>query len=191
MREFPIRRRVLMDGATRVVSLSTAEATMCGRRNRVLPLLLLGSLATTTGLAGQAPPDVCSLATSEEFQRAHGVNPKIGILPDTPEYTKVSWGHHCDFSQGAIDLFTSKAELERVLGLTHATKDRAAVSGLGKSAFFTVVYPGDKYRERGLLAIDTGKQLVAVSLDHDEADPVATTRPKLEGLAKLVLPRLE
>jgi hypothetical protein len=189
MREFPLRRRVLKDGATCVVT-STAEATMRGRRNRTLPLLLL-SLAAAGGLAAQAPLDVCSLATSEEFQRAHGVNPKIGILPDTPEYTRVSWGHHCDYSQGAIDLFTSKAELERVLGLTHAAKDRAAISGLGKSAFFTVVYPGDKYRERGLLAIDTGKHLLALSLDHDDADPVANTRPRLEGLAKLVLPRLE
>jgi hypothetical protein len=164
---------------------------MCGRRTRTIALVLLASLLCAGELVGQAPANACSLATSEEFQRAHGVNPAIGILPSTPEYTEVSWGQHCDFPEGAIDLFTSSAELERVLALVKAPKDRTPVPGLGKRAFFTVVYPGDQYRERGLLAIDTGSKLVAISMDHDEKEPVTATRPKLEELAKLVLPRLK
>ena len=78
-----------------------------------------------------------------------------------------------------------------MLGLVQASKERVPVSGLGKRAFFTVVYPGDEYRERGLLAIDTGSKLIALSMDHDANEPVAATRPKLVGLAKLVLPRLK
>ena len=106
----------------------------------------------------------------------------------------MSWGPHCDFSDGSIDLYTTKspsAELERVLGLTNAIKQRTPVSGLGKRAFFTVIYPDDQYRRRGLLAIDTGSHLVSISMDHRQGEPVETTRPKLEGLAKLVLPRLK
>jgi hypothetical protein len=164
---------------------------MCGRQTQAMAPLVLALLVSATGLSAQATADVCSLATSEEFQRAHGVDPRIGVLPDTPVYTEMSWGPHCDFSYGAIDLFSSSKELDRVLGLVQAPKERAPVSGLGKQAFFTIVYPGDKYRERGLLAIDTGSKLIALSMDHDDNEPVAATRPKLEALAKLVLPRLK
>jgi hypothetical protein len=164
---------------------------MCVRQVRTIVLTVMSIVLRTTGPSAQAPADVCSLASSEEFQRAHGVDPRIGILPDTPTYTAMSWGPHCDFSYGAIDLFTSSKELDRVLGLVQAPKERAPVSGLGKRAFFTIVYPGDQYRERGLLAIDTGSKLIALSMDHDDNEPVAATRPKLEGLARLVLPRLK
>ncbi|HKU59941.1 MAG TPA: hypothetical protein VJQ44_01895 [Gemmatimonadales bacterium] len=86
------------------------------------------------------------MATGEEFQRAYGVDPRIGILPSSPEVTQMSWGPHCDFPDGSIDLFTKKspsADLDRVLALTKAPKQRTPVAGLGKRAFFTEVYPGD------------------------------------------------
>jgi len=164
---------------------------MCGRQTRTIAPLVLTLLLSTTGLSAQAPADVCSLATSEEFQRAHGVDSLMGIFTEAPVYTAMSWGPHCDYSYGAIDLFSSSKELDRVLGLVQAPKERIPVSGLGKHAFFTIVYPGDQYRERGLLAIDTGSKLIALSMDHDTNEPVADTRPKLEALAKLVLPRLK
>lgn len=145
--------------------------------------------------ASQAPAtDPCSLSTSEEFQRAYGVDPRIGLLPDTPELTQMRWGPHCDFANGSIDLFTTKtpgAELDRVLELTEAVKQRTPVQGLGQRAFFTIIYPDDEYRRRGLLAIDTGSHLIAISMDEHRGEPIESTRPKLEGLAKLVLPRLE
>ena len=157
-------------------------------------LCALATVAQTACAQAAASIDPCSLATSEEFQRAYGVDPRIGIIPSTPELTQASWGPHCDFSDGSIDLYTTKppsAELERVLGLTNAIKQRTPVSGLGKRAFFTVIYPDDQYRRRGLLAIDTGSHLVSISMDARQGEPVETTRPKLEGLAKLVLPRLK
>jgi hypothetical protein len=164
---------------------------MYGRWTPAIPLLLAASVTCASSLAAQAPANACSLATSEEFQRAHGVNPAIGILPSAPEYTEVRWGQHCDYPQGAIDLFTSSAELERLLVLVKAPKERSPVPGLGKRAFFTVANPGDQYSERGFLVIDTGAKLVAISMDPDQQEPVSATRPKLEGLAKLVLPRLK
>jgi hypothetical protein len=166
---------------------------MCGRQTWTILPVFLASLACTATLAAQGPEDACSLLTDEEFQQAYGINPQIGIIPSTPELTEVTWGQHCDYADGSIDLFTTKsptAELDRVLGLTKATK-RTPVPGVGDRAFFTVVYPGDVYRERGFLAIHTGSRLVALSMDHKQGEPVETTRPKLEALAKLALPRLK
>ncbi|MFL5519195.1 MAG: hypothetical protein ACJ8DJ_23800 [Gemmatimonadales bacterium] len=161
----------------------------------------MAGLACALAFAAQAAAaqavatiDPCSLATNEEFQRAYGVDPRIGIIPSTPELTQMNWGPHCDFSDGSIDLFTTKspgAELDRVLGLMEASKQRTPVSELGKRAFFTEIYPSDKYRHRGLLAIDTGSHLLAISMDVREGEPGGTTRPKLESLAKQVLPRLK
>lgn len=164
--------------------------------------VLLASAICAPALAAQGAPagrggpgsDVCSLATSEEFQRAHGIIPQIGVLPDSGVTTQVTWGWHCDYSDGAIDLFMTKspsAELERVLTLTNAPKQRTQVPGLGHPAFFTGVYPDDKYRRRGLLAINLGSRILALSMDAEEGQTIESTRPKLEGLAKLILPRVK
>jgi hypothetical protein len=66
-----------------------------------------------TPLASQAAPaagsDVCSLAGNDEFQQAQGVDPRIGIIPDDPVATEMVWDPHCDYTAGAIDLFTKKS----------------------------------------------------------------------------------
>jgi len=170
-------------------------------RRRVGIGLLAGAVASTA-LGAQAAPagkggsasDVCSLATDAEFQKAHGVNPAIGIIPSTPEPTQMVWGPHCDYSHGAIDLFTAKtpsAELDRVLTLTKARTQRDPVPGLGKRAFFTVVYPGDQHRQRGFLAVFLDSKIVTLSMDPSDNETPEATRPKLEGLAKLVVPRVK
>jgi hypothetical protein len=171
---------------------------MCRQRTRTIGPVMLATVACATILTAlpaaaqtAAADNVCSLATSEEFQRAYGINPQIGLLPDTAVFTPMTWGQHCDYADGSIDLFTSNAELERVLTLTKSIKQRVPVQGLGKRAFFTVTYPDDQYRRRGFLAIDTGSRLLSISMDDEEGEPVETTRPKLEALAKLVLPRLK
>jgi hypothetical protein len=150
-----------------------------------------------SALNAQAAPgeDVCTLATEVEFQKAHGINPAIGIIPtDPPVLTEMVWGPHCDYSDGSIDMFTKKspeAELERVLKLTEGGKQRTQVQGLGKPAFFTTVYPDDQYRRRGLLAISLGDRILAITMDDQAGEPLEATRPKLEELAKLVLPRVK
>ena len=166
---------------------------MCKRWTWTIAPILIASLAVTR-LAAQAPSDACSYLTDEEFQRAYGINPQIGLIPGNPELTEMSWGQHCDYADGSVDLFTTKspsAEMDRILGIMQAVKTRTPVQGLGDRAFFTVIYPCDKYRERGFLAVYTGSRLVSFSMDHKDGEPVATTQPKLEGLAKLALPRLK
>jgi hypothetical protein len=159
---------------------------------------LMASAVCSTALTAQGAPsaasDVCSLASEEEFQRAHGINPQIGFIPNEPTATEMVWGPHCDYSDGSIDLFTKKSpsdELERVLGLTNASKQRTPVQGLGERAFFTEVYPDDQYRRRGLLAVFLGSRIVSFTMDPEGDEPLSATRPKLEQLAKLVLPRVK
>jgi hypothetical protein len=138
--------------------------------------------------------EVCSLASDQEFQKAQGIDPRIGYIPSTPEKTLMTWGPHCDYSGGAIDLFTTQppaAELDRVLALTEGGKQRVPVSGLGQRAFFTTIYPDDQYRRRGFLAVFAGPRLITFSMDPEGQEPLEATRPKLESLAKLVLPRLK
>ena len=67
----------------------------------------------------------------------------------------------------------------------------APVQGLGDRAFFTTVYPDDQYRRRGFLAVFLGPRIVTLSMDPQASEPLEATRPKLEALAKLVLPRLK
>ena len=156
---------------------------------------MMASALCSTALFAQAPGssdvDVCELVTEAEFQEAHGVDPRIGIIPNVPVLTDMSWGPHCDYSDGSIDLFTKESELERVLQLTKAVKKRDPVQGLGQRAYFTIVYPGDEYRQRGLLAIFLGPRILTLSMDDSQDVPVEATRPKLEGLAKMALPRLK
>lgn len=163
---------------------------------------IMASAAWSTALAAQGAPagqggpwsDVCSLASNEEFQQAYGVNPQIGIIPDDPTATEMVSGPHCDYTAGSITLFTKKSpssELERLLTLAKADKQRTPVQGLGQRAFFTVIYPDDKYRRAGLLAVFVGPRIMAVTMDAHEGKPADATRPGLESLAKLVLPRLK
>ena len=155
---------------------------------------MMVSAVCSTALTAQAPAsygtDVCELASNAEFQEAQGVNPQIGIIPDVPVLTAMSWGPHCDYTAGSIDLFKNSSELERVLKLANAQTQRAPVEGLGQRAFF-VIYPDDEYRRRGLLAISVDSRILAISMDDKHDLPVEATRPRIERLAKLVLPRLK
>ena len=156
------------------------------------PALMAGTVGIGP-LTAQAAPDPCSLASNEEFQRAYEFDPRIGILPDVPTTTEMAWGPHCDYQSGSITLFTKRspgAELDRVLGITKA-KQRVPVQGLGERAFYTVIYPGDEYREQGFLAVFLGPRIVTFSMDAHNDEPVDATRPRLERLAKLVVPRIK
>lgn len=164
------------------------------------PAMMASAVCT---LAAQSAPaaggggpwsDACALATGVEFQEIYGINPMIGIIPDDPVLTLTAWGPHCDYADGSIDLFTKKypsSDLDGLLAQMQGGKQRVPVEGLGKRAFFTTIYPEDKYRRRGLLAVFLGSRVVTFSMDGRDGEPLEATRPKLERLAKLVLPRLE
>jgi len=157
---------------------------------RVLKLMLQAAPAGQRSSA----QNVCALATSAEFEQAFE-DRGIPDIPSDPMATDMSWGPHCDYSGGSIDLFQTKpqgAELDRVLGLMEAGKQpRLPVPGLGQRAFFTIIYPDDEYRRRGSLAVYAGPRIVVFSMDAQANEAIEATRPRLERLAKLVLPRLK
>jgi hypothetical protein len=194
----PALVRFHQDGvASGPVENSNVEVTMCGWWRWAVAPGMMATALCPAALTAQAAAeiDVCLLATDVEFQQARGINPAIGIIPGSPPVlTEMVWGPHCDYSPGSIDLFNKKspeAELERVLELTKGGKERVPVQGFGKRAFFTTIYPEDKYRRRGLLAISLGDRILAISMDPQGDEPLETTKPKIEGLAKLVMPRLK
>jgi len=158
---------------------------------RVLKLVLQAAPANPRA-SGQ---NVCALATSAEFNQAYEDKSGVPDMSSDPMATNMSWGPHCDYDGGSIDLFQTKspdAELDRVLGLMEASKQpRLPVSGLGQRAFFTIVYPYDQYRRRGFLAVHAGPRIVVFSMDAQANEGIEATRPRLERLAKLVLPRLK
>ena len=155
---------------------------------------LTASIVCSTGLAAQASwSNACSVLTSEEFQRAYGINPKIGIIPDDPTETEMAVGPHCDISRGSITLFTKQSPAAGLDGMLKAAKadKQVPVQGLGDKALFTTIYPDDKYRRAGLLAVWVGPRIVALTMDAHGDEPAGDTQPKLESLAKLALPRLK
>ena len=135
------------------------------------------------------------LASIAEFDQAYEIDPRLRGMASDPMATNMSWGPHCDYDGGSIDLFQTKPldkELERVLGLMEAGKQpRLPVQGVGQRAFFTVIYPDDQYRRRGFLAVYAGPRIVTFSMDAHPNEAIEVTRPRLERLAKLVLPRLK
>jgi hypothetical protein len=170
-------------------------SSLGNQKDALVRVLKLMVQAAPAGQRAAVPRNVCTLATSAEFDQAYEGSATTDGMSSDPVATDMSWGPHCDYDGGSIDLFQTKPQevaLERVLGLMEAGKQpRVPVSGLGQRAFFTVIYPDDKYRRRGFLAVYTGPRIVSFSMDAKANEAIEATRPKLESLAKLVLPRLE
>src|SRR5919112_4586051 len=149
---------------------------MLGWWKRPVILGMTAAVVSSTPLLAQSAgePNVCTLVTDEEFQRAQGLHPQLGVLDlDPPTLTPMGWGPHCDYSPGSIDLITHQspaAELDRILKLMEGGKQRDPVPGLGKPAFFTTIYPDDKYRSRGLIAITVGPRILLVSMDTKDKE---------------------
>jgi hypothetical protein len=150
-------------------------------------------LALQQAPAGQpaSAQNVCTLATSAEFDEAYEVDPNMRGFASDPMATDMSWGPHCDYDGGSIDLVQTR-ELDRLVELLEAGKQpRQPVAGLGQRAFFTTIYPDDENSRRGFLAVYTGPRVVAFSMMAHGHEAVEATRPRLERLAKLVLPRVK
>src|SRR6476661_7549269 len=101
---------------------------------RVVKLMMQAAPAAQRA-SGQ---NVCALATSAEFNQAYEDKSGVPDISSDPMATDMSWGPHCDYEGGSIDLFQTKPpgeELERVLGLMEAGKQpRVPVAGLGQRA---------------------------------------------------------
>ena len=153
-------------------------------------VLQLG-MRTAPGGSTAASFDACMLATNAEVGEAAEAT---GFVQYWPAPATSLGGAHCDYGGGSIRVYQGKAfpaGLEATLKTYKADKEpRIPVQGLGDKAFFMIPAPNDKYNRLGLLAVYAGPKILQLTLDTNGDEPITATRPRLERLAKLVLPRL-
>jgi hypothetical protein len=168
------------DAAVRVVELAMRTAPAA-------------KLAASSGAAqGGAPLDACALATNAEVSEIAEERPEIAKFWSAP--TASFGGAHCDYDGGSIRVYQGKApaaDFEATLKNFKADKEpRVPVQGIGDKAFFMIPQPYDKYNRLGLLAVYAGPRVVQLTLEANGNERITETQPRLERLAKLVLPRL-
>jgi hypothetical protein len=136
--------------------------------------------------------DACQLATNAEVSQIAEERPDIAQYWSAPEAS--FGGAHCDYDGGSIRVYQGKASaaaLESTLKAFKADKEpRVPVGGIGDKAFFMIPVPGNKYNRIGLLAVYAGPRVLQLVLDAQGEEPIEATKPRLERLARLVLPRL-
>jgi hypothetical protein len=151
-----------------------------------------GAVASRAGSAS-APLDACTLATNAEVSQAAEERPEIAQYWSAPVAS--FGGSHCDYDGGSIRVYQGKAaaaSLASTLKAFGAEKaPKTPVSGIGDQAYFMIPYPNDQYKRLGLLAVHAGPRVLQLMLDAHGSEPIETTRPRLEKLARLVLPRLQ
>ena len=150
------------------------------------------AVASAAGSAA-APIDACTLATNAEVAKAAEERPEIAKYWSAPV---ASFGNaHCDYDGGSIRVYRGKAaaaSFESTLKAFGADKaPKTPVAGLGDRAYFLIPYPNDPYKRLGLLAVHAGGDVVQLIFDAHGEEPIEATRPRLEKLARLVLPRLQ
>ena len=136
--------------------------------------------------------DACLLATNAEFSQIAEERPEIAKHWSAPEAS--SGGTNCQYDGGSIQVYHGKAAgdaLESMLKAFEADKlPRVPVNGIGDKAFFMIPKPNDQYNRLGLLAVYAGPRVVQLILDAQGDEAIEATKPRLERLARLVLPRL-
>ena len=152
-----------------------------------------GAGAAASGAGAAASFDACTLATNAQVAQAAEERPEIAQYWSAPV---ASFGNsHCDYDGGSIRVYQGKAAaatFESTLKAFGAEKaPRTRVSGIGDRAYFIIPYPNDPYKRLGLLAVHAGPRVVQLILDAHGNEPIEATRPRLERLARLVLPRLQ
>jgi hypothetical protein len=168
------------DAAVRVIELAMRTAPA-------------GDRAASNGAGnGAASLDACMLATNAEVSEAAEEKPEIAKFWSAP--TASFGGSHCDYDGGSIRIYQGKAPaaaLDATLKAFKADQEpRVPVQGIGDKAFFMIPMPDNKYNRLGLLAVYAGPRVLQLTLDAQGNEPIGATRPRLERLARLVLPRL-
>ena len=155
---------------------------------RVLDLAIRSAPAGKTAAAF----DACMLATNAEVSQIAEEKPEMAKYWSAP--ATAMGGAHCDYDGASIQVYQGKtpaAALDATLKTFKADRQpRVPVAGLGDKAFFMIPMPDNKYNRLGLLAVYAGPQVLQLTLDAQGDEPIEATRPRLERLARLVLPRL-
>jgi hypothetical protein len=136
--------------------------------------------------------DACMLATNAEVSQIAEEKPELAKYWSAP--ATAMGGAHCDYDGASIQVYQGKAPAEALDATLKSFKadrqPRIPVAGLGDKAFFMIPMPDNKYNRLGLLAVYAGPRVLQLTLDARGDEPIDATRPRLERLARLVLPRL-
>lgn len=150
------------------------------------------AMRTAPGDKRAAAFDACMLATNAELSEIAEERPEIARHWSAPEASL--GGSNCQYDGGSIRIYqgnTPASAFESSLKAFKADKrPKVPVQGLGDKAFFMIPMPGNEYNRVGLLAVYVGPRVVQLVLDAQRGEPIEATRPRLERLARLVLPRL-
>jgi hypothetical protein len=161
------------------------------REDAAVRVLELG-IRTAPSNTAASSFDACLLATNAEVGQVAEEKPEFAKYWEAPAASL--GGAHCDYGGGSIRVYQGKAPaaaLETTLKNFKADKQpRVPVAGLGDKAFFMIPLPDNKYNRLGLLAVYAGPRVLQLTLDAHGDEPIEATRPRLERLARLVLPRL-
>jgi hypothetical protein len=148
--------------------------------------------ASTAAGKSAAALDACTLATNAEMGQVGEERAELVKYWDAP--TASYGGSHCDYGNGSIRVYEGKSAAANFEGMLKALKadkqPRIPVAGIGDKAFFMIPIPNNKYQRLGLLAVYAGPRVLQLILDANGEEPIEATRPRLERLARLVLPRL-
>jgi hypothetical protein len=136
--------------------------------------------------------DACQLATNAEVSQIAEEKPEFARFWSAPEAS--FGGAHCQYDGGSIQVYQGKAPaaaLESTLKAFKADKlPRVPVQGVGDKAFFMIPMPNNEYNRFGLLAVYAGDRVLQLVLDAQGDESIEATKPRLERLARLVLPRV-
>lgn len=151
-------------------------------------------LAMRTAPAGKSAAsfDACQLATNAEVSQIAEEKPELAKYWSAPVAS--FGGSHCDYDGGSIRVYQGNAPAAALEGTLKAYKadkqPRVPVQGIGDKAFFMIPLPNNEYNRLGLLAVYAGPRVVQLTLDAQGKESIEATKPRLERLARLVLPRL-
>lgn len=161
-------------------------------RDDVAVRLIELSMQSAPAAASTVAFDACLLATNAEVSQIAEERPEIAKFWSAPEAS--SGGTNCQYDGGSIQVYQGNAAgnaLESMLKAFKADqRPRVPVSGIGDKAFFMIPKPDDQYNRLGLLAVYAGPRVLQLILDAQGDEPIEATKPRLERLARLVLPRL-
>jgi hypothetical protein len=151
----------------------------------------MGNAAPAAG-KGAASLDACTLATNAEVAQAAEEKKEFAQYWSAP--VSSFGGSHCDYEGGSIRVYlgaSASTNFESMLKSAGAEKAaRTPVSGIGDRAVFLIPNANNPYKRLGLLAVYSGSRVIQLTLDAKGQEPIEATRPRLERLAKLVLPRV-
>jgi hypothetical protein len=158
------------------------------REDAAVRVLELG-IRTAPSNTAASSFDACLLATNAEVGQVAEEKPEFAKYWEAPAASL--GGAHCDYGGGSIRVYQGKAAAAALESTLKGFKEpRTPVQGIGDKAFFMIPYPNDRYKRLGLLAVYAGPAVLQLTLDAQGDEPLTATRPRLEQLARLVLPRL-